>query len=369
MTVMFVEHDMDVVYDISDWVVVMAEGRIIAEGPPDVIGTNHGGDRRLPRRAPRCAADRARRRPGSLAEAEAAIAAEEPRWSADDDGGRAHEPTGASASAAAGGHGRARARRRRRPPTVATGAWPPFDGPVLDASEVVAGYVPEVNILNGCYLTLSDRELVGIIGPNGAGKSTLLKALFGLIPIRAGTVTLPRRRASPGVKAHDLVARGVGYVPQNNNVFPRLTVEENLEMGLYHDRKRLRRALRRRVRAVPAARRAPQAAGRIAVGRRAPDGGHGSGADDGPVGAAARRAVGRPVAAVPGRGVHPLPADQRGPASRSSWSSRTPAAACRSATGATCSTRAPTPTPAPASELLTDPKVIELYLGTLAKAR
>ena len=61
-----------------------------------------------------------------------------------------------------------------------------------------------------------------------------------------------------------------------------------------------------------------------------------------------------------------VPADQRAPACRSSWSSRTPAGACRSATAATCSTRAATPTPGPGSELLHDPKVIELYLGTLA---
>jgi branched-chain amino acid transport system ATP-binding protein len=115
--------------------------------------------------------------------------------------------------------------------------WPPFEGPVLEATGVIAGYVPEVNILNGCSLTLADRELVGIIGPNGAGKSTLLKSLFGLIPIREGEVTF-LGESVVGVKANRLVARGIGYVPQNNNVFPRLTVEENLEMGLYLDHKR-----------------------------------------------------------------------------------------------------------------------------------
>ena len=64
----------------------------------------------------------------------------------------------------------------------------PWEGPLLVATDVVAGYVPEVNILNGCNLTLFEGELVGIIGPNGAGKSTFLKALFGLIPIRSGTI-------------------------------------------------------------------------------------------------------------------------------------------------------------------------------------
>ncbi|HEY7071575.1 MAG TPA: ATP-binding cassette domain-containing protein, partial [Acidimicrobiales bacterium] len=61
---------------------------------------------------------------------------------------------------------------------------------LLAANDLVAGYVPGVNILNGTSLELYDGELVGIIGPNGAGKSTLLKALFGLIPIRSGSVTL-----------------------------------------------------------------------------------------------------------------------------------------------------------------------------------
>jgi branched-chain amino acid transport system ATP-binding protein len=104
--------------------------------------------------------------------------------------------------------------------------------PVLEATDIVAGYVPEVNILNGTNLQLFDGELVGVIGPNGAGKSTLVKALFGLIPVRSGRVTL-RGDDVTGLKAHVLVAKGIGYVPQTNSVFPRLTVEENLEMGLY----------------------------------------------------------------------------------------------------------------------------------------
>jgi len=103
---------------------------------------------------------------------------------------------------------------------------------LLKADNVVAGYVPEVNILNGCSLELVDGEIVGIIGPNGAGKSTLLKSLFGLIPIRSGSVVL-RGEDITSLPANDLVSKGVGYVPQTNNVFPSLTVEENLEMGLF----------------------------------------------------------------------------------------------------------------------------------------
>jgi branched-chain amino acid transport system ATP-binding protein len=103
---------------------------------------------------------------------------------------------------------------------------------LLIAEDVVAGYVPGVNILNGCSLVLGQGELVGIIGPNGAGKSTLLKSLFGLIPISSGAITL-RGESITGLEAHALVGKGIGYVPQSDNVFPRLTIEENLEMGLY----------------------------------------------------------------------------------------------------------------------------------------
>ncbi len=109
---------------------------------------------------------------------------------------------------------------------------------LISAEAVVAGYVPGVDILTGCELTLEEGELIGIIGPNGAGKSTLLKALFGLIPVRSGSVTL-RGEDITSFKASKLVAMGVGFVPQTNNVFPSLTVEENLEMGIYLEPKRV----------------------------------------------------------------------------------------------------------------------------------
>ncbi|MPZ87691.1 MAG: ATP-binding cassette domain-containing protein [Nitriliruptorales bacterium] len=108
---------------------------------------------------------------------------------------------------------------------------------LLVAENIIAGYVPEVDILRGCDLVLQEGELVGVIGPNGAGKSTLLKALFGLIPVRSGTVRL-RGEDISNLPAHALVSKGIGYVPQNNNVFQRLTIEENLEMGLYQAPKR-----------------------------------------------------------------------------------------------------------------------------------
>lgn len=106
------------------------------------------------------------------------------------------------------------------------------EGALLRADEIVAGYVPGVDILNRTDFYAAEGELVGIIGPNGAGKSTLVKAIFGLLPVRSGTVTLGGKDIT-NAEAHQLVARGLGYVPQTDNVFPRLTIEENLEMGTY----------------------------------------------------------------------------------------------------------------------------------------
>jgi branched-chain amino acid transport system ATP-binding protein len=103
---------------------------------------------------------------------------------------------------------------------------------LIHVDNIHAGYLPGVDILQGCSLELAPGELVGIIGPNGAGKSTLLKALFGLIDVRSGTVSYKGENIT-GMTAHELVSRGIGYVPQNNNVFPSLTVSENLEMGAY----------------------------------------------------------------------------------------------------------------------------------------
>ena len=106
--------------------------------------------------------------------------------------------------------------------------------PLLIADGLDAGYLPGINILNDCSLELFEGELVGIVGPNGAGKSTLVKAMFGLVNVRKGSVEL-RGEDITNMKAHSLVSRGIGYVPQTNNVFPSLTIEENLEMGTFID--------------------------------------------------------------------------------------------------------------------------------------
>ncbi len=109
---------------------------------------------------------------------------------------------------------------------------------VVHVDKVTAGYLPGINILNECSLTAYDGELIGIIGPNGAGKSTLLKSIFGLVKVREGTISLYGDDIT-NLKANKLVAKGVGFVPQTNNVFPTLTIRENLEMGLFQKPKDL----------------------------------------------------------------------------------------------------------------------------------
>lgn len=108
------------------------------------------------------------------------------------------------------------------------------EGAILRADRLIAGYIPGVNILNDCDLYCREGEVVGIIGPNGAGKSTLLKAMFGLLTVGSGTVELKGEDIT-NLKANKLVEKGVGFVPQTNNVFPSLTIEENLEMGLFQN--------------------------------------------------------------------------------------------------------------------------------------
>jgi branched-chain amino acid transport system ATP-binding protein len=103
---------------------------------------------------------------------------------------------------------------------------------LFEATAIVAGYLPGVDILHGTDLVVDEGELVGIIGPNGAGKSTLLKAMFGLVPVRSGEVLL-RGDDITGMRADQLVSRGVGHVPQVRNVFAAMTVDDNLRMGAY----------------------------------------------------------------------------------------------------------------------------------------
>ncbi|HEU4462198.1 MAG TPA: ABC transporter ATP-binding protein [Solirubrobacterales bacterium] len=102
--------------------------------------------------------------------------------------------------------------------------------PLLVAEDLVAGYVAEVDILDGAALEVREGEIATVVGPNGAGKSTLIKTIFGLIRPRRGRVTL-RSEDLTGLAPHSITRRGMSYVPQLDNVFPSLGVEENLEVG------------------------------------------------------------------------------------------------------------------------------------------
>jgi branched-chain amino acid transport system ATP-binding protein len=101
---------------------------------------------------------------------------------------------------------------------------------VIECNGIAAGYVKGLNILQGVDLIVNEREIVSIIGPNGAGKSTLLKAIMGIINISGGRFYINGNEKT-NTPTHEIVREGVGYVPQVENVFPSLTIEENLEIG------------------------------------------------------------------------------------------------------------------------------------------
>jgi branched-chain amino acid transport system ATP-binding protein len=101
---------------------------------------------------------------------------------------------------------------------------------VLQAEQVVAGYVKGLPIVHGASLEVARGEVVTIIGPNGAGKSTLMKAIAGLVGIESGRVLL-RGQDVTGRSADQVVGAGLGYVPQTGNVFTTLTIHENLRVG------------------------------------------------------------------------------------------------------------------------------------------
>lgn len=104
--------------------------------------------------------------------------------------------------------------------------------PILLVENVYAGYIKDLDILQGVSMKVYPGELVTIIGPNGAGKSTLAKTVFGLLSPHTGRIVF-QGESIAGLKPDKIVPKGMGYVPQIANVFPSLTVEENLEMGAY----------------------------------------------------------------------------------------------------------------------------------------
>ena len=220
VTFLFIEHDMEVVMGHSDRVIVMAEGRVIADGSPEEVRT----DQRV------------------------------------------------------------------------IDAYLGSKRVILSTEGLVAGYVPEVDILNGVSIAVDEGEIVTVIGPNGAGKSTLIKTIFGLLKPRSGRVLLRDEDVS-GAKPHTITRKGLSYVPQLDNVFPSLTVEENLEMGSL-DRSLTGERIARMHELFPRLGERRSQSRRHHERRRAADGRDGAGAHAGPSGPAARRAVGRARADV-----------------------------------------------------------------------
>jgi ABC-type branched-subunit amino acid transport system ATPase component len=102
---------------------------------------------------------------------------------------------------------------------------------VLEARNLTSGY-GETDILHDVSIKLQEKEIVSIIGPNGAGKSTLLKTIFGILKPRQGAVRLQDEDIT-GLSPDKIVRKGMSYVPQVDNVFPSLTIQENLEMGAF----------------------------------------------------------------------------------------------------------------------------------------
>ncbi|MGD9314419.1 MAG: ABC transporter ATP-binding protein, partial [Desulfobacterales bacterium] len=103
---------------------------------------------------------------------------------------------------------------------------------ILTAENITAGYTTEVNILTDVNIRLESGQIVSVIGPNGAGKSTLLKSIFGILKPVKGKIRLKNEDIT-GLKPNNVAQKGISYVPQVDNVFPSLTIQENLEMGAF----------------------------------------------------------------------------------------------------------------------------------------
>ncbi len=104
--------------------------------------------------------------------------------------------------------------------------------PLLSVEGIVSGYTKELDILNGVLLKVEKGQMVSIIGPNGAGKSTILKTIFGLLKVREGRVLFEDEDITD-IPPDRILEKGLSFVPQGRNIFPMMTVQENLELGAY----------------------------------------------------------------------------------------------------------------------------------------
>jgi len=103
---------------------------------------------------------------------------------------------------------------------------------ILETEKITAGYTAEVNILYDVDIRLESGQIVSVIGPNGAGKSTLLKTIFGILKPSNGKISLKEEDIT-GLTPDKVAKKGISYVPQVENVFSSLTIQENLEMGAF----------------------------------------------------------------------------------------------------------------------------------------
>jgi branched-chain amino acid transport system ATP-binding protein len=138
---------------------------------------------------------------------------------------------------------------------------------LLELDDLYAGY-GEVDILQGVSLRVEEGEVVVIVGPNGAGKSTALKAVFSLLRVRQGRIRFEGRDIT-GLPTAEVVRQGICFVPQTDNVFPSLSIEENLELGAYTRPERIKAGLEQVYGLFPPLReRRRQAAGTLSGGQR-----------------------------------------------------------------------------------------------------
>lgn len=139
--------------------------------------------------------------------------------------------------------------------------------PFLIGQEMTGGY-GATDILHGCTLSVDKGQIAVIVGPNGAGKSTAMKAVFGMLRLRGGHVRIAGEDIT-ALSPQDRVAKGMAFVPQTHNVFPSMSVEENLEMGAFLRRDDIRATMEQVFHLFPVLRdKRRQAAGELSGGQR-----------------------------------------------------------------------------------------------------